>query len=1047
MAASEVRVPPEAASVTVPVVREGPLGEAVAVLTRTGGSIPTTSLPSTVSVRFPAGVQIVSVPMSVQGPLTTGGAASATYTLTGPVGSSVSNGVVNVVTDLPPPPGGPVFNLELLNPDRFEGESATILVTRDGDRSQPATLTFNYGGTATSGLDYFPSNTIVLPPGHGVFPLVLPLRSDLLVEPDESLVVTLAATTRGIIGPQSTVTVTLRDRTGTGGIGFAPPTFTITTATAGASAVVGAAPFEDCPSCTVTTIAVSNLTAATFDPTGRVWTVVLTPGATGQVAQLEYEIAPPLGAPAIRGLQAIGVPLAAPGLNPACVARPDGPFLLLTPGTEALPVLRNDFDPEGLPLFIKDLKGGGKVTLSIAPDGKSVLCTPVPGAEGEDWFEYRCTDGVDASEYARVTVIIVPPGPGNRAPIALPDERRLCDVRSLINPVANDFDPDGDPLALLAIPTPPTRGTAVIVGPNLIRYTLLPGGVPGPDQFTYEISDGQGHTTLGLVRLTINRPPEAVTDEVVAQVNETILIKPLANDTDPDADPLALVKFDQGRAGGLVKLAAPDQLFYTPPPGYFGQDRFAYEVSDGCRSVRGMVVVGVNRPPLAGTDFADLTPNQVVAIVLLANDRDPDNDPLRVERLGAPRHGNVVQPAPGVALYTPPRDYLGRDQFDYEISDGRGGRATATAHLSIQPRNRPPLARPDFVAVPAGATVLVEPLRNDADPDGDALGLTRVAAPAHGTILASNAVAFTYRAPTNLNGVVKVDYQVTDARGLSALGTVWLTVSLPEPLLPYAPVAVSDAASTEAEFNVLVPVLDNDFHPALFDFSLASFTPGGFGGVQLGANPGSLDYAPVPGYVGPDWLTYTITDTNGLLSAAPVLVSTLYPNPPDNEPPLAVPDTYELSGAAARILPVTANDTDPNGDALIVASWTAPARGRVQVAGPGELLYQPVSGSYGTDTFNYTVADGRGGASVGVVTVILPPSLVFEIVAAGGAQQLRLTIPPLEGNWILESTAQLGSGAVWQYEATAPAPGQPPLVFTANINPATPGRFYRMRQL
>ena len=76
-----------------------------------------------------------------------------------------------------------------------------------------------------------------------------------------------------------------------------------------------------------------------------------------------------------------------------------------------------------------------------------------------------------------------------------------------INVLANDSDPDGDPISIVAV-TDPFPGSAVIdVGGSTITYIPDPGfGFPVTALFTYTISDGRGGTATALVTVTVTVP-------------------------------------------------------------------------------------------------------------------------------------------------------------------------------------------------------------------------------------------------------------------------------------------------------------------------------------------------------------------------------------------------------------------------------------------------------------------------------------------------------------------------------------------------------------
>ncbi len=90
--------------------------------------------------------------------------------------------------------------------------------------------------------------------------------------------------------------------------------------------------------------------------------------------------------------------------------------------------------------------------------------------------------------------------------------------------------------------------------------------------------------------------------------------------------------------------------------------------------------------------------------------------------------------------------------------------------------------------------------------------------------------------------------------------------------------------------------------------------------------------------------------------------------PGENRFPTAQADSGTTLSGAALTINVLANDSDPDGDLLSVAGFTQPAHGTVtQVS--GGLRYTPASGYVGTDSFTYTISDGRGGTATGTVSV------------------------------------------------------------------------------
>lgn len=77
-----------------------------------------------------------------------------------------------------------------------------------------------------------------------------------------------------------------------------------------------------------------------------------------------------------------------------------------------------------------------------------------------------------------------------------------------------------------------------------------------------------------------NRQPAALADNytVNADTRDTTL-NVLANDTDPDGNPLTLISIGERTNGGTVTINA-GALLYTPAPGFVGTETFNYTIQD-----------------------------------------------------------------------------------------------------------------------------------------------------------------------------------------------------------------------------------------------------------------------------------------------------------------------------------------------------------------------------------------------------------------------------------------------------------------------------------
>jgi hypothetical protein len=109
--------------------------------------------------------------------------------------------------------------------------------------------------------------------------------------------------------------------------------------------------------------------------------------------------------------------------------------------------------------------------------------------------------------------------------------------------------------------------------------------------------------------------------------------------------------------------------------------------------------------PVATDDSGFLTPFNtafsVQASALLANDSDPNADPLVITSVGNAQNGTVALQS-NIVTFTPTANYAGPASFTYDISDGQGGSDTGQVFLNVDPQGIQNLLAS---ATPAAVTV------------------------------------------------------------------------------------------------------------------------------------------------------------------------------------------------------------------------------------------------------------------------------------------------------------------------------------------------------
>ncbi|MAE89080.1 MAG: type I secretion protein [Pelagibaca sp.] len=177
------------------------------------------------------------------------------------------------------------------------------------------------------------------------------------------------------------------------------------------------------------------------------------------------------------------------------------------------------------------------------------------------------------------------------------------------------------------------------------------------------------------------------------------------------------------------------------------------------------------------------------------------------------------------------------------------------------------------------------------------------------------------------------------------------------------PVAEDDTATTDEDVAVVVDVLSNDSDPDGDTLTVTEATASN-GTVTIN-DDGTLTYTPDADYNGSDEISYTISDPDGNTDSALVDVTVN----PVNDDPVANDDTVGTEQNDPITFDPTDNDTDVDGDDLVVSEIGDPENGTVTINEDGTVTYTPNEDFFGEDTISYTVDDGNGGEDDGVITV------------------------------------------------------------------------------
>jgi VCBS repeat-containing protein len=657
----------------------------------------------------------------------------------------------------------------------------------------------------------------------------------------------------------------------------------------------------------------------------------------------------------------------------------DTPLEIPAPG-----VLVNDTDVDGDALssilVVPPLHG----TVTLGADG-GLLYTPDANYNGIDGFSYLANDGSADSETAAVTVNINPvnDAPTSAADAYTTDEDTPLTIDAAGGVLANDSDIDSDPLTATVV-AGPANGTLTLNNDGSFNY-VPNANFNGSDSFTYTAGDGAlsgSETTVSLTINPVNDAPTSVADAYSTDEDTPLTIDAaggvLANDSDVDGDPISATLVT-GPANGTLTMNADGSFNYVPNANFNGTDSFTYTAGDGtltgAETTVSLTVNPVNDAPVTAADSfhsEEDTPLTIDAAGgLLANDSDPDGDPLSAALFAGPANGTLTMNADGSFNYVPNANFNGSDSFTYQVSDGTVTSDPTTVSIDVSPVNDAPTTADDAYSLDQGTTLTIDAaggvLANDSDIDSNPLTASVVTGPANGSLSLNADGSFSYTPSANFSGTDTFTYAADDGSAQTN-ATVTLTVNP----VAHAPVPAIDNYSTGEDVPLTIGadmgVLANDVNPDGGAMTAAVVTGPANGSMSLNGD-GSFSYTPAANFHGTDSFTYkAISNGQEMVSSANIVVEAL------NDAPTAVNDEFTIDPANPPAVAnnVMANDSDIDGDSLTANLVSGPAHGTMSLNSDGTFSYTPQDGFTGDDSFRYQLFDGKANSNVATATLHIP---------------------------------------------------------------------------
>jgi hypothetical protein len=451
-----------------------------------------------------------------------------------------------------------------------------------------------------------------------------------------------------------------------------------------------------------------------------------------------------------------------------------------------------------------------------------------------------------------------------------------------------------------------------------------------------------------------------------ARINKVTYLNVLANDTDPNRDPILVSgevkpatdgpKFSIAQGGRSIQIdtrtATVENQTYE----------FEYQVSDGqldsdpARCKVRIVPANENTPPapLKNADLAfEAVPNKQVNYDLLAHFFDPDGDPIILSEARE-------EPASGDKVSFDPTGFI------YFTSGGKTSSVTASVQdvppnaqsrpvdWPVQARvaveKKPPTARNDVVEVVVNETKTVQPLLNDSDPNGDELNLedgkieeVRDGKKAALVISPSDDPKKSFELTASEPGFYTLSYEVTDDNTDPVEGRITVKASPPA---ESSLVALNDVVIVSVGSTATVDLLANDSDAkggVLSVVDLLSPTPA----------PDPCSTKQLSGSVLNDFTTFQVVAldaaipavcqftyevTNGPKNVRADVVVIINPAT-NNRPEFIHPEPFTVRARQVGVIPLGAFAQDADGDPITVLLDPDP-KFQLPASGDSGQIYQ-----------------------------------------------------------------------------------------------------------
>ena len=507
-------------------------------------------------------------------------------------------------------------------------------------------------------------------------------------------------------------------------------------------------------------------------------------------------------------------------------------------------------------------------------------------------------------------------------------------------------------------------------------------GKLNPGQSTsFGFGGSPGNVDVDISNISVNgidvsddtNPPVANNNTATTEINSSIIIDVLDNDTDPAGKAIKLSSVSQPQ-NGVVEIFSDSSVKYTPESDFSGNDSFNYIIVNTDEKTASatvdVMVKDVSPSPDVNGFVYKVTSDWKSAFnanIILTNTTAKASEGWSVE-FDFPYEISSVWGAE-TKSHTGNHYVLENLSWNSDIAPGNsvsigfgaspGNAVEEPSNVKVNMNNgedssseTTPIANNNSIVTEQNTSGTVNVLANDS---GSNIKLQSVTAPMHGVVTTS-ASSITYAPENGYVGNDTFNYSIVDSNGKTASATVTVIVNESS-----APIAQNTTAFVYKNNTVEIDALANDKGNGL---RISSLTNPDNGSATISGN--KIYYTPNSNYSGSDKFNYIATDIAGLKTSASVFV-TVGEQAALNKINATYwsvwggNTSYNVDGRQIRSTPVDMDKIDPSYNVIITAFIVTDESGNYQLAykNPGSTAPSFYTPEEVKSFINKTKAQGR----------------------------------------------------------------------------------------